>query len=82
MPMERLSCKCASSRYVLSTKYISIRQYILYVVDMTPPTYDRSPARQNTGQGKAQLLLAGEGDGRQSYNFVAAEKRQGGWNQF
>ena len=49
---------------------------------MSAPDHDCTQARQTAGQGKAQLLLAGEGDWCQSYNPVAAKKGQVSWNKF
>jgi hypothetical protein len=83
MPYGRARLQApASARYMLSTKYVPVRQYILYVIDMGPPTYDRTPAGQITGQGKAQLLLVGQTDWCQPYNSVAVKEGQGCWNQF
>ena len=61
--------------YFKSTIYFGCGKYERF-------DYDCAQARQTAGQGKAQLLLAGDGDWCQSYNFVAAEKGEGSWNQF
>src|SRR5215510_11565324 len=55
-------------------RYMSNIKYILDVITI-PADHDRSPDRQTTCEGKANILLAVKRDGCKPHNLVALEKR-------